>query len=346
VTRALLRLASWIVPRDDRADWLAEWRGELRHVADAGVRPLRFTLGAFPDALWLRRHDQTPRPPLLASPAHCLMALAAVAWIGFVLRPPIGPPQNIVSVRSHWPRALLTYDQYRLIAANPPAAFEAVGFYRRDKRGVAATRTMKAVLRGSPLPGGQYYFFVDDPGPGPGYVLARVRESGPMFHISARSPRGGRDLFDCVPEAPGNPAFAVLLVFGVAVLLVPLLTTLSLGGLRHGWRASAFFAVKLALALAAAGSLAFALAVTFAPLLIAHGLIVALILAIRWACKDQRARCPVCLRRLATPVSFGCLSHTLLEWHGSESICPRGHGLLQVSATPASPYAPLQWLRL
>jgi hypothetical protein len=103
---------------------------------------------------------------------------------------------------------------------------------------------------------------------------------------------------------------------------------------------------KLALALTAAGSLAFTLAVTLAPFLIAQAVVAALILAIRWACDDQRSRCPVCLRRLATPVSFGCLSHTLLEWHGSESICPRGHGLLQVSATSASPYAPLQWLRL
>ena len=70
------------------------------------------------------------------------------------------------------------------------------------------------------------------------------------------------------------------------------------------------------------------------------------LLAIHWALPRPAQPMPCLPRRLATPVSFGCLSHTLLEWHGSESICPRGHGLLQVSATPISPYAANQWLRL
>jgi hypothetical protein len=205
MTRAILRVASWIVPRDDRADWLAEWRGELHHAGEAGARPLRFALGAFPDALWLRRHDQTPRSPLLASPAHCLAALATLAGIGLLSWPSVGPPRNVVSIRSHGRQTLLTYDQYLLIAANPPAAFEAIGFYRRDKHGAAATRSLAAVLRGSPLPGLQRYFVVDDPGPGPGYVLARVREPGPLFHVSIPSPRGGRELVDCVPSRPDGP---------------------------------------------------------------------------------------------------------------------------------------------
>jgi hypothetical protein len=76
------------------------------------------------------------------------------------------------------------------------------------------------------------------------------------------------------------------------------------------------------------------------------GLLAGFLLALRWTFEDQRRRCPECLRRVTNPVSFGCLSHTLLDWHGAEFVCPEGHGMLQVSATAASPYAPLHWVRL
>ncbi|HEX6632266.1 MAG TPA: ABC transporter permease, partial [Gemmatimonadaceae bacterium] len=63
---ALVRLAAPLVPRDRRADWLAEWAGELawaHHEAGRRGEPpvvthlrLRWrSLGALSDALWLRR---------------------------------------------------------------------------------------------------------------------------------------------------------------------------------------------------------------------------------------------------------------------------------------------------
>lgn len=57
--------------------------------------------------------------------------------------------------------------------------------------------------------------------------------------------------------------------------------------------------------------------------------------AARWILADQRQRCPVCLRLLANPVRMGESSRILLEWHGTELVCQRGHGLLYVPEWPA-----------
>ncbi len=345
MTRALLRIASWVVPGADRADWLAEWSGELWHVTRAGGPAVAFCLGAFLDALWLRRHNQNPRAAVLATPARCLGALAGMACAAGLWIPAFRPPWNVVEVRSHGRHAPITYEQYRLIAANLPSNVEAVAFYRPGRKAVA-TRNMDAVLQGARLPDCGRYSMVDDPGSGPGSVVARVSRRGPWFHISAPSPRGGRVVFDCFPLEPGDRAMATFLIFALAVVLLPMLTTVSLGGLARGWRAWSFFATKLVLAVAGAYLVSAMVGVILAPMMLAHGLLIGTALAIRWAFRDQRRRCPVCLHKLASPVSFGCLGHTLLEWHGSEFICPEGHGLLQESATTASPYAPLRWLPL
>ena len=295
MTGVLLRLASWIVPRPTRPDWLAEWRAELHHVTRIDPpRAFTFALGAFRDALWLRRHDESPRPALLASPFHTLGLLALLATFGVLCRPaPL--PEDVVKIRPHG-RDTVTYDQYRALAGRLPEGILAVAFYPRA------------------------------PGARDGHLLARVAtiQRAPFRHIAI-----GSELVDSVPLAPHPTALGLIVLFGVAaVLTLPALTPIS------GSRARLFFAAKLALALTAA----------FCTQGI--GLLIGIVLAIRWAFADQRRRCPVCLRKLATPVSFGCLGHTLLDWHGAEYICPQGHGLLQVSATPASPYAPRQWVRL
>lgn len=72
----------------------------------------------------------------------------------------------------------------------------------------------------------------------------------------------------------------------------------------------------------------------------------AVILALRWVITDQQRRCPVCLRLLTNPVRIGTPSRTFLEWYGAESICPHGHGLLQVSEMSSGYSAKPQWLRL
>jgi hypothetical protein len=81
---AILWSAAWLVPVEQRAEWLAEWRAELWYVGQGGQwRTAGFCLGSFRDALWLRRNS----PPdacgwlRLDSPAHCLGFLALMAAV-------------------------------------------------------------------------------------------------------------------------------------------------------------------------------------------------------------------------------------------------------------------------
>jgi hypothetical protein len=57
--------------------------------------------------------------------------------------------------------------------------------------------------------------------------------------------------------------------------------------------------------------------------------------AARWLFADQKRRCPVCLCMVGNPVRIGGPSRILLEWHGMESMCLRGHGLLYDPEWPA-----------
>src|SRR5580693_8025795 len=78
----ILRVASLVTPADQRAEWLEGWRSELWYVPSRGAT--RFCLGAFRDALWLRRNNPNPRPGIAAyvdSPLSCLGLLAIVAAI-------------------------------------------------------------------------------------------------------------------------------------------------------------------------------------------------------------------------------------------------------------------------
>src|SRR5204862_1709597 len=81
MTQTILRAASWLVPAARRRDWLTEWRAELWHIERvAPRRTTAFALGAFRDALWLRREDPPPVvPDLLASPVRRLALLAILA---------------------------------------------------------------------------------------------------------------------------------------------------------------------------------------------------------------------------------------------------------------------------
>ena len=82
----ILRAASLLVPVDQRARWLEEWQSELWYIPRRGATP--FCLGAFRDALWVRRNDLSPvkRTRLrLESPLSCLAFLAALAAAGMFI---------------------------------------------------------------------------------------------------------------------------------------------------------------------------------------------------------------------------------------------------------------------
>ena len=107
--RAILRIASVMVPKASRADSYAEWCSELWHIRREphGKNVAAFCLGAFRDAFWLRRNrpdnasqgilqlntPETPAGiagfpdegmPALSSPARCLSLLAALGALCLV----------------------------------------------------------------------------------------------------------------------------------------------------------------------------------------------------------------------------------------------------------------------
>jgi hypothetical protein len=79
---AILRAAGWLVPHDQRTEWLAEWQAEVWYISrgDQG-KATAFCLGAFRDAFWLRRNSLPDAMPAFppASPYFCLAALAGIA---------------------------------------------------------------------------------------------------------------------------------------------------------------------------------------------------------------------------------------------------------------------------
>lgn len=79
---AILRSAGWLVPSEQRAEWLAEWNAELWYVRRSNERQrTSFCLGAFRDAVWMRRNSPPNGQPWLRleSPARCLGFLSLVA---------------------------------------------------------------------------------------------------------------------------------------------------------------------------------------------------------------------------------------------------------------------------
>ena len=82
----VLRAASLLAPGDQRAEWVKEWRSELWYIPRR--QAMQFSLGAFRDALWLRRNNLSPatRPRIhLESPLHCLALLSTLAVVSIFI---------------------------------------------------------------------------------------------------------------------------------------------------------------------------------------------------------------------------------------------------------------------
>ena len=69
-------------------------------------------------------------------------------------------------------------------------------------------------------------------------------------------------------------------------------------------------------------------------------------LATLWCVVDQRKRCPVCLSRLALPVTLGSWSSSLLDPVTTEFVCERGHGSLAMPETAASSAERDRWTEM
>jgi hypothetical protein len=155
-----------------------------------------------------------------------------------------------------------------------------------------------------------------------------------------------------------DPQYTVgsLFVLVIAVLLLPITTSFSLGQYPARLHSSArlarfnrfiFLGIKIAILvpIVFCGTLALAPGVAFAGLQ-PQAMLVGYFFAFRWALIDQRRRCPVCLCLLTNPVRMGQPSYTMLDWYGTELMCPKGHGLLYVPDTPTSSYSSQKWLPL
>jgi hypothetical protein len=142
----------------------------------------------------------------------------------------------------------------------------------------------------------------------------------------------------------------VLSAFAFAGIFVAIMRSDSSGGClqRIGPRRGIFLAAKtlLVLPIVMFGSLDLtSLGRSVSPLYF-DALLFGSLFAMRWINADQRKRCPVCLRLLANPVRIGESSRILLEWHGTELMCLRGHGLLYVPEWPAIWSGRQRWMHL
>jgi len=94
----ILRAASLLAPGDQRAEWLAGWRSELWYIPRRGSTV--FCLGAFRDALWLRRNSPSPGKRL-ESPLSCLAFLALLAAPGLLIAVLLLPAPDTMARSPH-----------------------------------------------------------------------------------------------------------------------------------------------------------------------------------------------------------------------------------------------------
>jgi hypothetical protein len=142
-----------------------------------------------------------------------------------------------------------------------------------------------------------------------------------------------------------------LWLFGSALFIAGVLVALAhgsrwmrvdeAGGLlpRRNWRWWVFFTAKTMLGLGIVLVLGIELFVGRSQQAISDALggpaliwfyIVGCSLVLFTSVSDQHSRCRVCQRVLASPIRIGCPGCLLLDWAGTEFLCPHGHGVLYV----------------
>ncbi len=188
-----------------------------------------------------------------------------------------------------------------------------------------------------------------------GFLVARLQtqvSTGMQWRMITPDENGTLDLLALAPLSLPADVPSLILVLGIFLLVLPATTSLSMGDLpahcpASRWTARSrwwiFFGLKTVLLLPTVFWGFFWLGVLpIAPQIS----MLSLMLALRWAFRDQRKRCPVCLHSLSHPVRIGEASHTFLDWYGTELICARGHGFLHVPEIRTSCYSEPRWLSL
>ena len=203
-----------------------------------------------------------------------------------------------------------------------------------------------------------------------GFVVAHVKPSaehtrfGENWEMAASTPDGTMGDFACasLTERTRGPNDLFLFAVFLACLALPATTSLPLGEYRvtsqklswstrlHRW---GFLGCKIALLLPIVYFVSLDLAhlrTTLDPLSseyiqLASSFSICLF-GLRWVLRDQRQRCPVCLKRLTHPARVGQPSRNFLAWNGTELICVAGHGLLHIPEIQTSWFDSQRWLYL
>ncbi len=116
----ILGCAARFVPLEARVEWMAEWGGELAYVrrTQGRTRAIAFCLGAFPDALWLRRSLSPAEPWMPAilgieSPIRCLTLLAILAAGSTLALLPAGVRDEL------WPPPYRDAEKLAMVSRHP-----------------------------------------------------------------------------------------------------------------------------------------------------------------------------------------------------------------------------------
>jgi hypothetical protein len=203
-----------------------------------------------------------------------------------------------------------------------------------------------------------------------GFVIAHLTDMGKAemwaarVHITTNTPDDAEDNLLGVSLEEWGPTPSELFLFALflALLALPAITTVSLGESSlnphktswsqrlHRW---SFLGAKIALLLPIVYFVAFDLAYGLTALNREQAAYIQLIstfamtlFGFRWVLKDQRQRCPVCMRTVKHPAHVGQASRTFLDWNGTEMMCMGGHTLLHVPSLPTSWFSGQRWLYL
>jgi hypothetical protein len=205
---------------------------------------------------------------------------------------------------------------------------------------------------------------------GAGYVVAHLTPAGEAemwtqcVHITAYGPDDSEDdlLGVSIEDYRPGPWSIYLFALLLALLALPAITSVSLGESsvspqRTSWSRRlnrwSFLCVKVALLLpivyfasldmAYAFTTPYSNASAYIQLAATFGMC---LFGLRWVLRDQRQRCPVCLRLVEHPAQVGQASRTFLAWNGTELMCMDGHTLLHVPGIPTSWFGAQRWLYL
>lgn len=203
------------------------------------------------------------------------------------------------------------------------------------------------------------------------FVVARRATTDPLgsrWHMQIEN-RPGEPAFDsagysCIglDAVTERPLAVFLMTVFLAFLSLPATTSLPLGeyrvnepprSLRSRMRRWAFLYAKIALTLPIVFFVSRDLAHLAADSQSVHAQYIQIVSSfciclygLRWALRDQRSRCPVCLCKLSHPARVGEASRNFLAWHGTELMCADGHGLLHVPELPTCWFATQRWMYL